>query len=368
MRQLTPGLILQEKIHIEKIRELPIAGKILVSSGSLVTAEDVIAKAEIPGELRILKLPELTGLDAAQALNSLRIKEGDLIKLNQEVLNYSSFWGLFKANLLSPVAGEVEFISASTAHIGIRLKPKPIELKAYLSGRVVEVIGNTAVRIETEASLFQGIFGLGAERFGRIRLLEIAAGQKITESCIPENCKGHILIGGTTPDILALKKIAASGASGLICGGIEGGVIREFLGYELGLALTGSEQIPFTLIITEGFGSLALSQKVLDLSKKLTGQVASINGATQVRAGALRPELIVSNTPLKPSIVKSEKTLSIGANVRVIRYPYFGQVASVIELPEQVQPIATGAEARVVKIKLPNSEIVLVPRANIEMF
>jgi transcription antitermination factor NusG len=56
-----------------------------------------------------------------------------------------------------------------------------------------------------------------------------------------------------------------------------------------------------------------------------------------------------------------------GDMVRIIREPYFGVIGRVEGLPVQPQQIETETKVRVVKIKLPDGSVVVVPRANVEM-
>ena len=79
----------------------------------------------------------------------------------------------------------------------------------------------------------------------------------------------------------------------------------------------------------------------------------SINGATQVRAGATRPEIII---PRKDSADNSseleQKFLEVGASIRIIRVPNFGAFGEITELPSKPEKIPTGAKVRVLRAKL----------------
>jgi hypothetical protein len=37
--------------------------------------------------------------------------------------------------------------------------------------------------------------------------------------------------------------------------------LREYVGFDIGVAITGDEDLPLTLIITEGFGGMSLSDR-----------------------------------------------------------------------------------------------------------
>ena len=123
-----------------------------------------------------------------------------------------------------------------------------------------------------------------------------------------------------------------------------------------------------TVVITEGFGEMAFSDRIAQLFEPHDGRAASINGATQVRAGALRPEIIVASEELS-SIANAATSvgLEVGGTVRVIRAPLFGEVGKVVELPHDPQVLPTGASTRVLKVELTSGAHEIVPRANVEV-
>jgi hypothetical protein len=95
----------------------------------------------------------------------------------------------------------------------------------------------------------------------------------------------------------------------------------------------------------------------------------SINGATQIRAGVIRPEIIVPITETTEAhrISLDAFELKIGTPIRVIREPYFGQLGSVTELPAQLVELESGTHVRVLGAKLADGRDVTVPRANVEI-
>ena len=91
-------------------------------------------------------------------------------------------------------------------------------------------------------------------------------------------------------------------------------------------------QFVYTLIVTEGFGLIPMAHKTFDLLSRHGGAKASMSGTTQIRAGVIRPEIII---PLQPApdpssavekISTSRRGIASGDPVRVIREPYFGQI------------------------------------------
>lgn len=169
----------------------------------------------------------------------------------------------------------------------------------------------------------------------------------------------------------ALSKAKEVGAVAIVSGGIDDADLRTFLGYDLGVAITGTEQTGLTLIVTEGFGDISMAERTFRLLKSLEGRTASVNGATQIRAGVMRPEIVVPLDPSAGSSVGSAKAeagyLEIGVAVRVIRDPYFGLIGTVSALPEQPAVLDSGSKARVLDVRFADGQVVTVPRANVEL-
>ena len=96
--------------------------------------------------------------------------------------------------------------------------------------------------------------------------------------------------------------------------------------------------------------------------------MASINGATQIRAGVIRPEVIISKPAGSAPPADATESLQVGSSIRLIRDPYFGRLATVAALPEELRLIETESHVRVLVAKLGDTgEEITVPRANVEL-
>ena len=58
--------------------------------------------------------------------------------------------------------------------------------------------------------------------------------------------------------------------------------------------------------------------------------------------------------------------LEIESPVRIIRDPYFGKIGKVHSLPSKPQRLESGTKTRVLEVMMENSDILTIPRANIE--
>ena len=366
----TPGLRVSPSTLVRKERRLPLKGHVLVKLGDMVEPHTVVARTELPGTMATVKVVEQLGLEASDLKDVFKKQVGDAVQKGEVLAEHKSFFGLFRSESKSPITGVIELISPKTGHVGIREKPTPIEVTAYVRGKIADVRPDEGVTVETKGAFVQGIFGVGGERLGELKMVAKSSADKITEELITPELKGKIIVGGSNVSGSALKKAHEMGVLGIVVGGIIDRDLLEFLGYDIGVAITGHEDIKITLIVTEGFGIINMAQRTFDMLKALDGKTASINGATQIRAGVIRPEIIVPLTDqqaLDAAETSDEQYLDIGTQIRVIREPYFGLIGNVTSLPPELTVVESGTHVRILHAMLQDGRDVAVPRANVEI-
>ena len=370
-----PGLTVSSDHVTIKRRQLPVSGDVLVRLGEIVQHDTVVARAELPGDVETLRVAERMQLDPDELGGKIRVEVGDPVERNQLLAESSGIFGLFRSEVRSPVDGTVEFFTEATGHLGIRRPPTHLQVKAYVTGQVVDVEESQGVSIRTRGAFVQGIFGVGGERHGELKIVAKSPNSPVRAEDIDGSCGGQILVGGSQIGYAALKKAAEVGAAGMVVGAISDGDLSQFLGYDIGVAITGDEDLPLTLVLTEGFGSIRMAERTFELLKDLEGKFASVNGATQIRAGALRPEVVVPHADPARQVAESEEsavepqgmTLDIGTSIRAVRQPYFGVIGTVSDLPMEPVRVASGAVVRVLKMELPDGTKVVLPRSNVEI-
>lgn len=369
----TPGLKVKRSIIVEKIRRLPIKGEVLVEKGQKVDFDEIVARTAIQGEPMIIRMDELLGLNISDVPMFMLKKIGDKVEEGEVIARYSPFFGLFKKEIRSPITGTLESLSETTGQAIFRADPIPVEVNAYVKGRISEVLPGEGVVIQTKAAFIQGIFGIGGERHGELLIVADSSDAILTPDNILEEHKGKILVGGKLVTYEAMKKASDYGVKGIITGGIINQDITRFLGYEMGVAITGEEDINLTLVVTEGYGEMKISDRTFNLLKELNGKQVAINGATQIRAGVLRPEIIAPHEEVEDDIYDDVyddelvRGMVPGTPIRIIADPYFGEMATVVSLPVQLHKVETRSLVRVLEAKLDNGETIIVPRANVEI-
>ena len=368
----TPGLKVTEGMTIQKERRLPLEGEVLVQAGVTVKAEDVIAKADLPGNVQLVNVANLLGIPPEAIAEYMLKSVGEGVSEDEIIATTKGLFGLFKSQARSPIDGTIEAVSDVTGQVILREPPIPVEVKAYTDGTVTETAPNEGVTVETYGTYIQGIFGIGGETVGNLTVIAGSASDPLTAEQILSAHKDNILVGGSLVTTEAIQKAVQHDVKGIIAGGIDDADLRELLGYELGVAITGSEEIGITLVITEGFGSIAMAEQTFALLKAREGMKTSINGATQIRAGVVRPEVVI---PLVSDTIETAEdgkdgsldgVLEVGSLVRIIREPYFGKLGRVTELPVALQNLETEAQVRVLRVELADGQQTTLPRANVE--
>ncbi len=369
----TPGLLVTPRVTHSVERRLPIAGTVRVEKGDAVQADDIVAETFMPGDIFPMNMANLLAMPPKDVVECMKKKEGDVVEVDDIIAETKGLFGvMFRRVVHSKYAGTIETISPVTGQLIIRGSDIPVQVRAYVSGIVTEVMPKHGCMIETEVCFVQGIFGIGGETCGPIKIACSEHSQPLTPDLLSEDMKGCVVVGGGRMTDAAIERAVSIGIAALISGGIDDQDLREFLGYDLGVAITGSEQKGITLVVTEGFGDIGMARRSHELLCQHEGGEASVNGTTQIRAGVMRPEVLI---PLPEQELQGEEKgshreaglLEIGRSVRVIRDPWFGVIGEVAGLPSEPTVLGSGSKARVLEVTLESGERVIVPRANVEL-
>ncbi len=367
----TPGLRVADLTTVQKERRLPLPGDVLVSVGDVVEATQVVAKTELPGNVESVNVANRLGVPPEDVPHAMLKKEGDSVEKGEIIAQSKSFFGLFKSSCMATVKGTIENISSVTGQVLLREPPLPVQVAAYVDGVVTEVMPREGVVVETPASFIQGIFGIGGEVNDQLTMVSSSPDQILDAGDLNESHQGKIVVGGSLVTAQAIKRAVQLGVTGIISGGLNDKDLKEFLGYDLGVAITGNEDKGITVVVTEGFGEIGMAGGTFELLKRCEGKQCSMNGATQIRAGVIRPEVVI---PRKDRAVAAEGgdstemgNMAIGSPVRAIRQPYFGKIGTVSALPPELRKVESETLVRVLEITFEDDSKAIIPRANVEL-
>ncbi|HLQ67764.1 MAG TPA: hypothetical protein VK123_11100 [Candidatus Limnocylindrales bacterium] len=367
----TPGLKVTAFTVVRRERKLPLPGTVLAKVGDSVAAEKVVARTELPGNVQTVNVANLLGVLPEDVRECLVKPVGSPLAKGETFAENRSFFGLFRSKVASPIDGTLENLSVVTGQALLREPPIPVEVDAYVDGTIVEVFPNQGVTVETRGTFIQGIFGIGGETSGELRVLAASPADPLREPSITEKERGCVIVGGSHVNTATLLHAVRMGVKAVVIGGFDDQDLRQFLGYDLGVAITGHEEKGLTLVVTEGFGAIPMASRTFDLLKQCQGRKVSVSGATQIRAGVQRPEIIaprLTEAAGKDGVPDEHPLgLEVGSLIRAIRQPYFGRLGKVTALPAELTALETEAKVRVLEVDFGNGPRVLLPRANVEM-
>ena len=375
-KAFTPGLTVSARAVYRARRILPIEGEVTVKAGDRVSADTVVAQTFMEGDVFPMKVASVLGAQPKDLPGLMLRNVGDAVRKNEPLARSKGIFGMMKTEVKSSADGTIESVSDSTGMVIVRGPRMPIEVRAYVAGTVVEVLPGEGAVVENTVALVQGIFGIGGEVHGPVAMAGAAPDDELDADDITPAMRGCVVVGGARMTAAAIRKAKDVGAAAIVSGGIDDQDLRDFLGHDIGVAVTGSERMGITLIVTEGFGSIAMAARTFALLASHAGKTASVNGATQIRAGVMRPEIVVpldaagAGASGGPAVAAGGATagmLEIGTVVRIIRDPHFGVIGTVTALPEQPAVLGSGSKARVLEVAASGGQRLTVPRANVEL-
>ena len=368
-KSFTPGLKVLKNTEIVKDRILPLKGDIHVKEDDVVDSDFIVASTNIPGNVHMINLTNELNIDPEQVMDCVLFKVGDIVKKDEVIAVNKGLFGLFKSEAKAPINGTINNISSVTGQLIIAEKPIPIEMDSYIPGKIEKIIENEGVSIKSKGTFIQGIIGVGGEKKGKLVVLSNSDNSQINESQINDDLKDKVVVFSSYIDYSIYKKCQSVNVKGIICGGFDYDNLSNILGYPLGVAITGTEDV-LTLVITEGFGEINMAKRTFGLLLENNGKNVSINGATQIRAGVMRPEIFIQNELISENekiVSDDDLIISIDSVVRVIRKPYFGIIGRVVELPHELMVMESQTKVRVAKVKFEDNTEKIIPRANLEV-
>jgi len=340
---------------IRRERLLPVPGQVLVSVGETVGPADVVARCQMPGEIRVVDICRALGIPRSRVAGTLRKAAGDAIQVNEVLAAPGGLFAGLRKSCRSPVDGQVVEIRDNL--VLIEAAATNFELRAHMKGQVTSVMPNRGVVISATGAVIQAAWGSGGEAEGILKVVVDSPQKPLRPRAIDVSCHGTIVVGGRILEEEVLAQAVDAKVRGLIVGGANASLIDVL------------EALPFPVLITEGFGTVPMAQPAFSLLQSNTGREAMLNADTRTRRGAVRPEIII---PLRaeeemPGEDSKTKPLQAGDRVRALRAPYLGTLGTVADIPQQLQTLESGARMRVAAVRLEDGEQALIPLANLEL-
>lgn len=330
-----------------------------VKIGDEVAPNEVLAEGKISVGFRVVNLAKELDVSPKEAPEYLKRDLGKNIFKDELLASKKGIFGLSEKIILSPDDGILEFYDEKTGALRIKLFPKTVKLACGVWGIVDDIDeGKGQVIIRTAANFIFGVLGSGKEREGTLNVIgskEVLIGSRQLE----ETMRGQIIVGGSVIFEDGLEKANELGIAGIISGGIDAKNYKSIAG-GWNIDHKHFADIGFSVVVTEGFGSVPIGDDVFDFMQKSHGSFSILDGnrntlilpcveqncMIDIRKTKLPPGLFVESAP-EPVVVP----LKLKQKVRIIGADNFGEqgmVESIDKMPTKMQSGITSTMVTVV--------------------
>lgn len=335
-------------------RLLPRAGEATASAEQRVEPVDVVARAFVPDRPRVYNLAQMFKVSAARVPSLLLKREGETFTKGEVIARYKRS---FDKPLIIQAPAPGRLLALHDGEVLLEMMPAPLEVKANIKG-VVGNVSRFGVVLQAVGAIVQGVWGNGKENFGVLKVLGESREQALTGDRLDVSCLGTIVVAGGALTADGLKQAEAQQVRGVV-GGSMPASLRE-----------AAKDAPFPVMITEGFGALAMLPLGFEQLRGGNGREAALRAISQTRWGAQRPELVVPMSPREaPADVETPRAYAAaapGVEVRVCGGEAFGRTGRITEAPMQVRTFESGIRARSLEVRLGEDETLWVPVHNLE--
>jgi hypothetical protein len=241
--------------------------------------------------------------------------------------------------------------------IVLQISERAVEVRAKIPG-AVEKIESHLVQIAGNGAIMQGAWGNGHFCYETFRFLpeDGFVGLSRLDPRISEY-RGVVIVSPFPINQGDLMVAQQQEATGVVAPSMPAH-LREFA-----MGLT------FPVLLTEGFGQKRPTALIYNLLRDNMGRQAAFDAVTPDRWSGVRPEIMIPLPfgGLTPPIPALDRSLEVGAQVRITRAPWDGFIGEVVELPDTPQVVGNGLRVPSAKVRLPGGRLGLIPLANLEL-
>jgi len=234
---------------------------------------------------KVVNVAQRLQVDPKHIRNIVEYNVGDFIHMGEHLVKAKGR----RLPVQSPATGTIKKIDTDEGTVTIQYDIDPVRIPAFVQGTVDSVREGYSLDIFGSGTMIHGVIGFGGESSGPLK-------RYYGEEAFDWDDAMACVVASVDPvDESFLRRCREKGISGVIVPSIHAEDWIRFYGKEIGVILTGDEDIPFGLLLTEGFGQKQMRNDVAGIINSSIGKSVSISPRTQIRAGVRRPMLIISD-------------------------------------------------------------------------
>jgi len=335
--------------RIRRSRMLPGIGMVLAMLGQRVNATDVVAEMSIPGAHVLLDIRRALGMRRYdETLKLIDRKVGDRLEKGDVIAQTD---GLVQRVVRAPFTGRI--IAIQKGQVLLEQPGGKLELKAGLTGIIVDTLPDHGVVIEASGGLLQGVWGNYRTNIGLLLCQSESPDEELARSNLDMSMRGAIVQAGYLGNPDALAAANELPIRGLILGSMASHLIPAAM------------KVSFPILLTEGFGRIPMNSKAYTMLRTNEKRDVSLNSNWDPNLGD-RPELFIP-LPADGNPVLDTTEFQPGKTVRIHSAPYFGLVGVISVVRSGQTRFANGLRAPAADVRLENGQVVSLPLANIDV-
>jgi hypothetical protein len=366
---LEPAIVSDSSFVID--RRLDRMGDVEVRVGDTVTPDTVVARSgSLEKTVTVFVASEL-GVANDDVRRRLTRPIGSSFEAGEEIARARR--GLRTAAVAAPLPGVLVDVDDANGTAVLRASSASSELRALVDGVVERVVPDQGAIIRTSGARVFGAFGFGGETTGRLVVGLDRHDRELTADQVKDTWKGTIVLTGMTVGVPTLARLKQVGVAGIIVGSLAEGDIRRFFSssgaaeltaatfWRIGAPgasfLTSTAEVPFVVVVTEGFGRIPMAEPVSSFLRQHEGNTISMQAMTAVGERLSRPEIYVTGGNVSGGDRASDEILP-GRLVRLVDFANLGAVGTVVD---------PGGASGWITVDLPQTSRRQVKAANVEV-
>lgn len=333
---------------IQRERLLPVPGRVLARRGQKVIPSDVIAETDLAPEHVLVNVARALRISPKEVSSLLEFREGDDVAEGDVFAERSVGFG----KLISRAPRTGQIVSIRNGQVLLEVSGHPFELRAGMSGEVVELVADYGAFIETTGALIQGVWGNGRFDVGVMSVLAESPDEVIVPGRLDVSMRGAVVLAGQCDDPNVISAASEVPLRGLILASMSSGV----------LPIASRARCP--VLVLEGFGNLAMNEAAFKLLSTNSRRDVVVNA--EMRHS--RPEVIIPLPPTPDMLPLNDvNTFAPGQKVRLIRNPSMGKVGVITEILPGLTTLDNGIRVSAAVIQLDDQMVFTLPLANLEV-
>lgn len=341
---------------LRRMQRLPHDAGIKVALKQTVKAMEVVAVTEVPDQRHLIDLAKRLRVRPEQVNDYLLKRQGDMVHEGEPIAMRRGFLRLRRRRVLSPMDGRIVWLN--DGRILIEGGHHRVEIPASISGRVLAAEPGEYVTIEGHGAAIQVAWGIGGLAFGTLKTMDTLPSFHTETGRFNIDHRGSIVAIGSPLTEQFYKEAVEIRAKGIIASSISVDMLPVI------------QDTPFPIAITQGFGQLQMSERIISLLNTHNGREISLAMSATDDSRETPPEIIIPITagqrsedraPDEPNV-----TFKVGQRVRVLQHPYLGEIGVIDSLPDGVRQIPSGLWMAGAEVEVGPGRSVFIPFTNLQ--